>query len=95
MVRLVHRVVVSITYSSRSLPTASRTWLISVFVGRMVVTSLPYVTFLLLGILSRRMKNNVFIPVGISVPAPWASLPKSFARILTHTSFYVPRERAR
>jgi len=95
VVRLAHHVIVSPTYSSRSPPTVSHNWLISVFVVRMVATSLPYVTFLFLGILSRDVKNNVFVYAGICVPAPWSSLPKSSAKLLTHTSLSVPRERAR
>ena len=72
-----------------------RTGLISAFVGCMVATSFPYVTFLLVGILSEGKKNSVFVPVGICLPTPCASLPKSLTKLLTETSLSVPHERTR
>ena len=39
----------------------------------------------------RGMKNTMFVPVGILVPTPWASQPRSFARLVFQMALSGPR----
>ena len=43
------------------------------------------------GTAERGMKNTVFVTVGILVPTPWASQPRSFARLVFQMYLLGPR----
>ena len=42
------------------------------------------------GISERDMNNTVFVLVGLLVPTPWASRPRSFARLVLQMSLLGP-----
>ena len=64
-------------------PTASMVRCVSDFCGRILATSLPYVTVLPDSPLNLGMKKMVFVSDGILVPTTYAIRPISFANELS------------
>ena len=87
VVRLVVCVAVISVYSSLLPPAVTRTQWTSFLCGRSSSTSLAYVTFLWAGTICLLTKRIVLFPSVIRVPTPYASLPRSFANVVSHNYF--------